>query len=464
MKKLFFGVLVLGAVYAVSAYVLGGQVQERYLSELKDYERYGIFSFSNQKYERGVFSSSAETLVEVAIPAGSDSGEGEARNASFVVRHVFRHGPVPVTGHGFSFQPGLAVVESTLVTSGAEQDGLFARIPELAQSRSNLRIGFGGDVIGDLKIPGFDLVVDDETLTWGGLDLRAAFAQADQSVRGDVTIPRLILKTGGGVVELSGFSSTFDLVEAVPLVFAGRVEASLAAMNMTQSGMDTISLKALRFSSNSTCDGVLLHYTQTADIESIEVGEAAHGPVSFEVVCRNLDALAVSEFQTSFQQLYRSAHDTDSDLFYSQAGELYGRLFSKLMRGTPEFSIPRLRVATSMGELTGALFVKLDAPGEEALSNPLLLIKHVDANVEMAVHETLLMGVMRMGIEQLLGAASGADAGAVDVDALVRQQYAEQVEPLLARKLIVRDGETIRTQASFAQGKLVVNGQEMPLF
>jgi Bacterial protein of unknown function (DUF945). len=93
-----------------------------------------------------------------------------------------------------------------------------------------------------------------------------------------------------------------------------------------------------------------------------------------------------------------------------------------------------------------------------------VLIKHVDANVEMAVHETLLMGVMRMGIEQLLGAASGADAGAVDVDALVRQQYAEQVEPLLARNLIVRDGESIKTQASFAQGKLVVNGQEMPLF
>lgn len=464
MKKLFFGVLVLAAVYAVSAYVLGGQVQERYLSELKDYERYGIFSISSQKYERGIFTSRAETLVEVAIPAGFDNGEGEARNASFVVQHVLRHGPVPVSGHGFSFRPGLAVVESTLVASGAEKDGLFARIPELAQSRSDLRIGFSGDVTGDLKIPGFELVVDDETLTWGGLDLHAVFTQADQAMRGDVTIPRLILKTSGGAVELNGLSSKFDLVEAVPLVFAGRVEASLAAMNMTQSGMDAISLKALRFSSNSTCDGVLLHYTQTADIEGIEVGEAAHGPVSFEAVARNLDALAVSEFQTRFQQLYRSANDTDSDMFYSQAGELYGSLFSKLMRGSPEFSIPRLRVATSMGELTGALFVKLDAPGEEALSNPLLLIKHVDANVEMAVHETLLMGVMRMGIEQLLVAASGADAGVVDVDALVRQQYAEQVEPLLARNLIVRDGETIKTHASFAQGKLVVNGQEMPLF
>ena len=464
MKKLFFGVLVLAAVYAVSAYVLGGQVQDRYLSELKDYERYGIFSISNQKYERGLFSSRAETLVEIAIPAGFDNGEGEARNASFVVQHVFRHGPLPLTSQGFSFQPGLAAVESTLVASGAAQDELFAKIPELAQSRSDLRIGFSGDVTGDLKIPAFDLVVDDETLTWGGLGLHAAFTQADQSMRGDVTIPRLILKTGGGVAQLKDFSSKFDLVEAVPLVFAGRVEASLASMNMTQAAMDTISIKALRFSSNSTCDGVLLHYTQSVDIEGIEVGEAAHGPVNFEVVARNIDALAVSEFQTRFQQLYRSANDTDTDMFYSQAGELYGSLFSKLMRGTPEFSIPRLRVATSMGELTGALFVKLDAPGEEALSNPLLLIKHVDANVEMAVHETLLMGVMRMGIEQLLGAASAAEAGAVDVDALVRQQYAEQVEPLLARNLIVRDGETIRTRASFAQGKLVVNGQEMPLF
>jgi len=439
--------------------MLGGQVEDRYFEALKDYEQFGVLSFSNQKYERGFFSSSAQTLVMVVVPETSDDGAAEARNASFVVRHVFRHGPLPDMSRGFSFRPGLAAVESTVDTSGG-QSALFTEIPELAQSSSVMRIGFGGEVDGDFEVPAFDKEIDGESVTWGGLVAQATYVPGSGSFRGDMTMPSLILKSSDGTLRMDGFSSTFDLVEALPLVFVGQVKADMSSINMTRPDGDAVSVGELRFSSNSSSDGTLVDYAQSVNIDSIAMGGTTHGPVICDMETRNLDAAALSEFQIRFQQLYRSMPTADMDMFAEQIAELYGNLFTKLMAGSPEFRISRLQVRTSMGEFTGALSIRLDAPGEAAAVNPLLLLQHVHANVELAVHEALVKGLMVMSITQ----QQAADANAQDVEAVAQQLYSRQVETLLARNLIVRDGETITSEASFAQGKLMVNGQEMPLF
>lgn len=459
MKKLIIAaVIIVAGIYAGSAFMLGGQVEDRYFEALKDNEQFGVLSFSNQKYERGFFSSSAQTLVTVVIPEPADDGATDARNASFVVRHVFRHGPLPDMSHGFSFRPGLAAVESTVDTSGG-QGALFTEIPELAQSSSVMRIGFGGEVDGDFEVPAFDKEIDGESVNWGGLVARARYVPDSGSFRGDMTMPSLILKSSDGTLRMDGFSSTFDLVEALPLVFVGQVKADMSSINMTRTDGDAVSVGELRFSSNSSCDGTRVEYAQSVNIGSVAMGGATHGPVICDMEARNLDAAALSEFQIQFQQLYRSMPTADVDMLAEQIAELYGKLFTKLMAGSPEFRISRLQVLTSMGEFTGTLSIRLDAPGEGAALNPLLLLQHVNASVAVAVHEALLKGLMVMSITQQQPAAN-----AQDVEAMVQQLYSQQVETLLGRNLIVRDGETITSEASFVQGKLRVNGQEMPLF
>jgi uncharacterized protein YdgA (DUF945 family) len=85
-----------------------------------------------------------------------------------------------------------------------------------------------------------------------------------------------------------------------------------------------------------------------------------------------------------------------------------------------------------------------------------MLLQHLEAAAQMAVHEELLKGLLRIALEneQIEG----------DLDTLVQQRYAEQIEPLLVRNLIVREDGIIKTQAMFAGGKLAVNGQDMPIF
>jgi len=47
---------------------------------------------------------------------------------------------------------------------------------------------------------------------------------------------------------------------------------------------------------------------------------------------------------------------------------------------------------------------------------------------------------------------------------LAARQSEAQLEMALAQALVVRDGDMIRSSATFKQGELEVNGQPLPLF
>jgi uncharacterized protein YdgA (DUF945 family) len=69
VKKFLAVLIILAGAYVGAAYMFGGQVRERYFSTLQEYQRYGIVSLSNHAYERGLLSSTAQTLVEISVPA-----------------------------------------------------------------------------------------------------------------------------------------------------------------------------------------------------------------------------------------------------------------------------------------------------------------------------------------------------------------------------------------------------------
>jgi uncharacterized protein YdgA (DUF945 family) len=459
MKRLFLGCLVFAAgLYFGAVFMVGGQVRDRYFAELQNAGRYGFLSFSNLEYERGLFSSSARTLVSATLPEG---GEGREGNSTFTVRHVFHHGPLPAPFGGHGFKPSLALVESR--AEARAQDGrpagLFAQFPELGDTSAIMRIGFDGAVEGDLAVPAFDRTADGERLASGGLQGRFQYDQATGAVRGELSAPTVTLESGEGRVELEGFAIRFDLVEALPLLFVGKVDAGLTNARLGRSGTDEVLVSNLRVASDSGGDGAFVHSRQTLEIGSIVSDGATHGPMTCDLEIRNLDARALSDFQLRLRELSMTSRDADE--FTARAPEVYARLFTELAAGSPELRVSRLRLATSMGDVAGSLSVKLDAPGEAAAGNPLLLLRHLEASAELAVAETVVTGLLRMDVEA--GQAGGA-MGAEEVEALVRQRFSGEIEPLLERNLLARDGSDLKTRAVFSKGSLTVNGQEMPLF
>ena len=456
MRKFLAVLIILAGAYAGAAYVLGGQVRERYFSVLDEYQRYGIVSLSNHAYERGLISSTAQTLVEVRVP-----GErGDAEVSRFVVRHVMQHGPLTGKGGDFFRNPGLARVESTSDpwVGGGSPQNLFPQYPDRARATSEVHVGFEGRVHGNVLIPAVDRSIDGEHVIWEGLTLRAEVVPASRSMSGDLSMPGLVVKTGEGSIKFEAVSTNFDLSEVMPLVYAGNITAGIAAINITPADGDAIRVSGLNLSSDSSCENALYRYSQTIGVESITVGESAYGPAFCELTGKNIDANALSQFQTSLQELYRTMADTESEQFYEQVGDLYGSLFAKVLAGTPEIHMPRLQVATPMGEMTGAFSLKLASPVQGTAMNPLLLLQHLEAGAQVAVHEELLKGLLRMSLGQ------DGEPGSDELEILVQLRYNEQIEPLLAQNLLVRDGDVIRADAVFANGRLAVNGQAVPLF
>ena len=456
MKKFLAVLIILAGAYVGAAYIFGGQVRERYFSVLEEYQRYGIVSLSNHAYERGLLSSTAQTLVEISVP-GDQTDPGEV--SRFVVRHVLQHGPLIGTGGDFFRNFGLARVQSTIepwVVDGSPES-LFTQYPELAQATSDFNVGFDGRLEGNVLIPAMDRSMNAEQVIWQGLTLRAQVDPVSRSMRGELNMPGLVVKTGEGSIKFEAVSSNFDLSEVMPLVYAGNINAGIATMDITPSDGDAIHVSQLTLSSDSSCENALYQYSQTIGVESVTVGESAYGPAFCELAGKNIDAQALSQFQSELQTLYRTMSDTE-DLFYDRVGELYGSLFTKVLAGTPELHMPRLQVVTPMGEMTGAFSVKLTSPVQGAALNPLLLLQHLEAGAQVAVHEELLKGLLRISLGQ------DGEQASDDLEILVQLRYNEQIEPLLAQNLIVRDGDVIRADAVYANGSLAVNGQAVPLF
>lgn len=464
MKRLFVLLLVFAAgAYAAAAYLLGGQAREQYFSLLKEHERSGPVSLTNQSYERGFLASRATTLVEIAVP-GAEQGGGDsaaAKTVRFTLRHELRHGPMPDLFDGFSFDTALATMESVVEPGdpGDDVGKLFAEIPELAQSRSTLRVGFSGEIAGDLTVPAFERNGGGgERLTWGGLTLNVVHEPMTGVLRGDFTLPGLSLAADRDRVGLDGLTGSFDLVEALPFVYVGRIDSAVASMNMTQPGAESVLVTDLRLSSESSCEGNLAGFLQKLDIARVEYGGGAFGPLSCDIEARNLDALALSEFQSRLR-LLAGASGVDADALAAQVGELYVTLFGKLLAGKPELRISRLRLGTPRGDLTGSLQVRSDAPAGQAAVNPPLLLPYVEAEAELTAAEELLVGLLGLDVRREEPAVSDEA-----VDLLARQRFRDQIEPLLARGFLTRDGANITGRASLSQGRLTVNGQTMPLF
>jgi len=464
MKRLLVLLLVFAAgAYAAAAYLLGGQAREQYFSLLKEHERSGPVSLTNQSYERGFLASRATTLVEVAVPEAeqADAGGAADKTVRFTLRHELRHGPMPDLFDGLSFDTALATMESVVepVDPGDDVGKLFAEIPELAQSRSTLRVGFSGEIKGDLTVPAFEKNGGEgERLAWGGLKLNIVHEPLSGALRGDFSLPGLSLAANRGRVGLEGLTGSFDLVEALPLVYVGRADSAVASVNMTQPGAESVLVTDLRLSSESSCEGNLAGFLQKLDIARVEYGGGAFGPLSCDIEARNLDALALSEFQSRLR-LLAGASDVDADALSAQVGELYVTLFGKILAGKPELRISRLRLGTARGDLTGSLQVRSNAPAGQAAVNPLLLLPFVEAEAELIASEELLVGLLGLDVRRQEPAASDEA-----VDLLARQRFREQIEPLLARGFLTRDGANITGRASFSQGRLTVNGQSTPLF
>lgn len=468
-KSTLTGLIILLCVlaWAGGSYVLGGQMRNLYRSSLEGVDTWGIFSLAADDYRRGLLSSQARTLVDLSLPRGE--AEGVPENVQLIFAHKFHHGPLP---GGFSL-PALAEVETRLAEvrlDGVEAQGFFEHFPELEAAVAVTRVAFDGSARSRLHIPPLERHDSEGVLKWQGLKIEAVTEPAGQALKGTVEMPGLEFLAEGSRIELGGMRGEFDLTEALPWIYVGRSKMSLDGLKMEfpdgeDGGRRSFEVKAGKVTLDSRHEGDRLHYHESLEFARLGVDDEFFGPLSVEIALRNLDSRALSDFMGQFQSAGREPAEGDPETRLIRLLPLYGELAMKLLAGGPELRIERLHLVAPNGEVNGA--GRLGFTGEPGffLGDFVALLQQVEAAVELAAHERLVRSVLAetMRAELQAQAAARAEYGAEEIEPLLAESLESEIDNLLERNFVVREGDKLKTAASLKNGVFTLNGVALPI-
>lgn len=480
MKKLVILIVVILlciAGWAGATYVVGGKVESQYTSLLDEFGQLGPLTMILQSYERGFLSSTARTVLELTIPVPPRPGEQpETEAPSETLRLVFesdvKHGPLPA-GSG----PGLARIETRLVSVTPDNetiDRLLRDFPQLTETISVTDIGFSGTMTDRVRLPALETSIDHEQIKWGGLSVDSSYSPGDKTIVGSFAMPGLEISGEKGGMTWQGLHGKLDLLEALPLLYLGTTDVEIGQMDLNfpndkTGGQDLVQMKGFKISSVSGVKDKLVHFNQSMDFTGILLDGELYGPGRCVIDAKHLDGEVLGSFQQQLRELYRNAKTTNPDELFAQLLPLYTQMLLQLLDKNPEINISRFTFATPKGNIDGRLLVRFDVNREGDTQNPLAMLQALDASAELSMHESLAKLLIRQNLQNELIAAKQAGQipdsfSEAELENLAVQQADAQLETLFAQQLVVRDGESIRSKATFRQGELVVNGQLLPLF
>ncbi|MFZ1641362.1 MAG: YdgA family protein [Candidatus Contendobacter sp.] len=479
MKKLV-GVIVVILVLAAAGFVgasywLGMQAERWYQESLAESVKNPNVKLTTLRYERGLLSSQSVTRVQFTLPEG---GEAKEADPSFSIRQDIYHGPLPLAGWGASGVPmqwGGAVIRATLDPESS------AWTRELAKWYGNQeplvaisRVAFDGASDTQITMPPLTLsnVEELQSLVFSGLQGQFQVAPHGAAVQGKLTVASLDLTgkpaasegqpaTGGGQVKLGDLSlnvnqrkGAFDLLFGDSSVRIGELRAQdqstgapFVATNLSVTG-------ALNPQGAQQVAGEVV-----VKADKVTVDQRS-GSGSLKLALRNLDGATVAQLQQWQQKLAGQPDDPQA------LGELM-KLFKTLLRGKPEFTLDS-QAKLAQGDWQGKLVLNFQDFGEiNLLLDPSGLLGALekgaaDVTASKTLVETLLTETTR---EELRAKANeqGTPVNEQAIQAMAQQQTVQQLQGLMAAGFIRLEGDQYQSSARFENGKLLVNGQEIPL-
>jgi uncharacterized protein YdgA (DUF945 family) len=471
MKKLFIliGLLLLGAAgWAGTTYVIGGKLQENHLAFVAQLAEITGLDISVQTYQRGFLSSRIETLVAIQILAqAATANNSAAPTLRLTFENKVEHGPWLSKGG-----PGLALIETRLVKVAPGHENyskLFDQVPQLKESLALTRIDFSGTLSERLSIPAFNGQFAEAEITWGGLTVNSRYSARDKTLTADFSLPQLDVRAEQGSLTWAGMAGNFDLIEALPLIFVGASDALIRPLEITltpdgQELPQSIKLQGARVTSLSSCEGNLVSITQNLEIDGIDLNDQTYGPGRCEVEVKNLDGEVLGKIRAQFRKLLHDNQQSSPDQLLAKSVSLY----AELLKQSPEINLRQLHFATPQGNIDGSLQLSFDGSQSVDLENPAAMLQGLAAKAELALHETLVRQMITGSVLSKFMAARAA--GQIpetfnddELAAMAEQQVTTQIDALLAQNFVVRDGDRLKTEATFDKGELLVNGQSLPV-
>ena len=480
MKKLVSGIVIIlvlaAAGFTGAAYWSGIQAQRWYEEALAQGAKNPNIKFSTVSYHRGLFSSQSVTRIQFVMPEGSPS---TGADPSFSIRQDIYHGPLPLAGRGVADVPmqwAGSVVRAVLEPDSSAWTRELAKVygnqpPVVAISK----IGFDGASDTRITMPPLTLNNVDEvqSLKFSGLQGQFQVAPKATAVQGNMTVASLeavgkpVAASEGQAASSAGQVNLRDLSlkvnqrqGAFDLLFG---ESSFKISELSVKDQNTgapLLINDLSINASLVPQGA----QQVAAEMSIKAGKVTadqqSGEGSFKLTLRNLDGATVVQLQ-QWQEKF-AANPNDPTMF-----EELLKLMKTLLNGKPELLIDS-QAKLAQGDWRGQLTLNFQSLGEvNPLLDPSGLMKALEKGAaEVAVSKPLVEALLISSAKETALAQAQKEGSAADdatIQNLAAQQVAQQLQGLMATGFVKLDGDTYQSTAKFENGKLSVNGQDIPL-
>jgi uncharacterized protein YdgA (DUF945 family) len=454
----------------------------------------GIASWSGDKIASGIQASTAKVLQimpgvklvdqkftkgltrsthELTIAVGCQDAQGAAEPLQFIWRDQISHGPLP-GGKDF----GLAAMDSELVLPPKWQAQVTKVFGDKPLFTAHTVVGFGGGYTSELRSPALKHTEKDTTFDWQGLTLvTRGDLQRGIAAGGSFTLemPGLtVTNTGsngpgnlklGRVTMQSQMQPTTDpALWITPAQGEGKIESIAFSVKPPMGKPVVIAMDGLTFKQHSKIDNSLMSSSSQFSGKA-RVNDFAIDKLELHSA---INKLHVPTYQQMISRVLSQALRCDkaaknpAELDKIMLEESQKDLMALLSHGL-EYAVDKL--AIEIGGKNAELSYKLGTTDIQAAdaSAPVqeLLTTKGYAHVGMKVQ----LGWIEQVVQKTL-AARAADKGSkpsAEEASQIMANINKVVDKLVAKGFVIREGETLTSQAKFQKGAVTVNDKPMGL-
>ncbi len=452
---------IIGAVAVGGPYLIGQQIESDFRAAIAAAPDHYPYPITLVSYQRGLFSSVAETRQVIDI--GPDSDDITIDDEGNPVIPPNRLIPVSFhheIGHGPRLD-GLRLTRfvNTLKFEGDALAAVRRIFGDSEPATLTVDVGFGGDISGSLVSPAVDTPLpageDSEggRLQWSGLT-------SDFSVRGKHVVGALDapgLNFGDGKVVMGPVTAKADMTIVTDGVWIGNFNNTFASMSVAEPNF-AFSMKDIRIDSDTTDTAGQLKSGATFAIKEMLFNDVRVDDTRMRLVLDRLDTQAMSAFSRALNRF--TAEQGGKTAGVEELPQMLAVMKPSLAAaaaGQPLFAIEELSFTAPQGKvrMEGRVQYVGDADIEDfAVATDVVASAKVEA--PMPLIELLLQ------LQTAKTVIPGPDGAPVR---LSPEQIAATTQAsrdgMVAQGLLIVDGDRARSEIEFKGGALTVNGKAL---
>ncbi len=438
MKKILAILIVFIAVILILPFGMGFLVKDKFEQVINNIPTNGNVKTTLVNYKRGWFSSTAEIRVDMIAPLQNMKAVPSKPIIILVFQHI-THGPFLFDKNAqgrTSFHFGQAYILSIVNQAGASVD--LSSLIKINGAISNTL--HDGKILLDSK--SLKIVAD-------GINANADVSPAIDHVQGDLSVANFTVITPLFTQHMKNLNVTYNLKKTPQDLWVGKKDSTVAKLSYSWANVPLFTGDDLVMNVNTNESQGKLNADVNVTLQDLKANGKTYGPHKLSLTIHSVNADLLHQLSEQLN-VFRSTAKPTPEQFRA-----FSQTFMKLLGKGLDITIHQLQISTPQGNVDFEAKVDLPAQASDT-PNVFALLRDLNVKVDLQAPVALTQKLLKVAYQAELKKAKQqpTQKSAADV-------VNEQLNDLISNGQIIHDGDFYKTQISYNNMQLLINGKPM---